>query len=40
MGLFHRPTVATPSSGHSFVDVIQNEGNGDIQAPISTPIQS
>ena len=27
MGLFHRPTVATPSSGHSFVDVIQNEGN-------------
>lgn len=27
MGLFHRPTVATPSNGHSFVDVIQNEGN-------------
>lgn len=26
MGLFHRPTVATPSNGHSFVDVIQNEG--------------
>jgi len=27
MGLFHRPTVATPSNGHSFVDVIQNEGD-------------
>lgn len=28
MGLFHKkPTAATPSSGHSFVDVIQNEGN-------------
>lgn len=27
MGLFHRPTTASPSAGHSFVDVIQNEGN-------------
>lgn len=27
MGLFSRPTVPSPSGGHSFVDVIQNEGN-------------
>lgn len=27
MGLFHRSTVASPSNSHSFVDVIQNEGN-------------
>ncbi|MBO6255008.1 MAG: SPFH domain-containing protein [Bacteroidaceae bacterium] len=27
MGLFHRPTVAQPSEGHSFVTLIQNEGN-------------
>lgn len=26
MGLFHRPTVAQASEGHSFVNVIQNEG--------------
>lgn len=27
MGLFHKPTVASPAEGHAFVDVIQNEGN-------------
>lgn len=27
MGLFHRSTVASPSNSHSFVDIIQNEGN-------------
>lgn len=27
MGLFHRPTVASPSGNHAFTDVIQNEGN-------------
>lgn len=27
MGLFHRPTATSPSGGHSFVDIIQNEGN-------------
>lgn len=27
MGLFHRPTPTSPSSGHSFVNIIQNEGN-------------
>ena len=27
MGLFHRSTVTSPSNSHSFVDIIQNEGN-------------